>query len=195
MIARVWHGRVRPRDAEEYVAYVRRTGLDDQRATPGHRGSTILRRDDENVTHVYVASLWESMDAVRRFAGDAPEIPVYYPEDEKYLFELEPLVHHYDVPVHDGVAGHRVYHGGNVQSLAFDTSVGPATVGVIRPGRYSFTTSQREHVRVVSGELRVRLPKQGWQHVGTSESYTVPAGVTFEVEADANAAYLCTFGP
>ena len=37
------------------------------------------------------------MDAVRAFAGAEPEKPVYYPEDEEYLLELEDEVAHYDV--------------------------------------------------------------------------------------------------
>jgi hypothetical protein len=34
---------------------------------------------------------------VRAFAGENPERSVYYPEDEQYLLEMEPLVRHYDV--------------------------------------------------------------------------------------------------
>ena len=42
-------------------------------------------------------SLWESMDAVRAFAGENPERSVYYPEDDQFLLQMEPLVRHYDV--------------------------------------------------------------------------------------------------
>ena len=42
-------------------------------------------------------SLWDSMDAVRAFAGENPERSVYYPEDENYLLEMEPLVRLYEV--------------------------------------------------------------------------------------------------
>jgi hypothetical protein len=41
--------------------------------------------------------LWDSFDAVRRFAGDDIERAVYYPEDKEYLLSLEPNVEHYDV--------------------------------------------------------------------------------------------------
>jgi hypothetical protein len=37
------------------------------------------------------------MDAVRAFAGSHPDRTVYYPEDEQYLLEMEPLVRPYDV--------------------------------------------------------------------------------------------------
>jgi hypothetical protein len=37
------------------------------------------------------------MEAVRAFAGENPDKSVYYPEDESYLLDMEPLVRHYDV--------------------------------------------------------------------------------------------------
>jgi hypothetical protein len=37
------------------------------------------------------------MEAVRAFAGENPEKSVYYPEDEHYLLQMEPLVRLYDV--------------------------------------------------------------------------------------------------
>lgn len=37
------------------------------------------------------------MDAVRSFAGDAPELARYYPEDDRYLLEKPEFVDHYTV--------------------------------------------------------------------------------------------------
>ena len=48
-------------------------------------------------TEIVLISLWESMAAVRAFAGENPERSVYYPEDDQYLLEMEPLVRHYEV--------------------------------------------------------------------------------------------------
>jgi heme-degrading monooxygenase HmoA len=44
-------------------------------------------------------TLWESEDAIKRFAGSNMEKAKYYPEDEQYLLELEPNVTHYEVLV------------------------------------------------------------------------------------------------
>jgi hypothetical protein len=41
--------------------------------------------------------LWESYDAIRKFAGDDIEASHYYDEDTQYLLELEPRVIHYEV--------------------------------------------------------------------------------------------------
>ena len=42
-------------------------------------------------------TVWTSMDAVRRFAGDQPEQAVFYPEDDRFLVDREVTVRHFDV--------------------------------------------------------------------------------------------------
>ena len=55
---------------------------------------------------------------------------------------------------------HNVYFDGNVQSLSLQTTLGRATIGVITPGRYAFSTSTEERMVVTSGVLTVKLPAQ-----------------------------------
>ena len=50
------------------------------------------------------------------------------------------------------------YFDGKVKSLAFQTTDGPATIGVMAPGEYEFGTSTVEIMSVVSGALTVKLP-------------------------------------
>lgn len=97
MIARVWRGITLAEKADAYIAYLNETGLKDYTKTPGNRGVTVLRRQQGEHSEIVLISLWDSMDAVRAFAGENPERSVYYPEDEDYLLEMEPLVRHYDV--------------------------------------------------------------------------------------------------
>ncbi len=82
---------------DAYAAYLRRTGVPECRATPGNRGVEVLRRTAGGETHFLFISLWDSMDAIRTFAGDDVERARYYPEDREYLLELEPTVTHYEV--------------------------------------------------------------------------------------------------
>jgi heme-degrading monooxygenase HmoA len=97
VIARIWRGVVRSADADTYVDYIAETGLDEYRRTPGHQGGWILRRDVGDRTEVMTFSLWESLDAVKAFAGDDYETAVYYPEDERFLVERDEVCAHYDV--------------------------------------------------------------------------------------------------
>jgi heme-degrading monooxygenase HmoA len=96
MIARTWRGVVRRADAEEYADYIRETGFPEYGETPGNRGAWILRRDEGQETEYITLSLWESVDAVRAFAGEDIEAAVLYPEDERYLTG-ESTVRHYEI--------------------------------------------------------------------------------------------------
>lgn len=97
MIARMWHGAVRAAKADEYHAYLLRTGVPELRATPGNCGVYVLRRFEGDVAHFVLVSLWESLDAIRAFAGQEISRARYYPEDKDYLLGLEPMVTHYEV--------------------------------------------------------------------------------------------------
>ena len=99
MIARVWHGVTAEEQAEEFLEYVKRTGVPGLSSAPGNLGVTVFRRVEEGKAHFLLTSLWESYNAIARFAGPDIERARYYPEDEKYLLELEPTVAHYEVVV------------------------------------------------------------------------------------------------
>jgi heme-degrading monooxygenase HmoA len=97
VIARIWRGAVRSQDADEYVAYVRDTGIEHYRSTPGNLGAWILHRPSGDRTEILTFSFWEDMDAVQAFAGDEPSLAIYYPEDDRFLVERSPTVDHYQV--------------------------------------------------------------------------------------------------
>jgi heme-degrading monooxygenase HmoA len=101
MIARIWRGITLKEKADDYLAYLHETGIKDYAKTAGNRGVTILRRDQGEHCEIMLISLWDSMEAVRAFAGENAERSVYYPEDEHFLLQMEPLVRHYQVAQHD----------------------------------------------------------------------------------------------
>ena len=97
MIARIWRGAVRAGDAAAYASYIQQTGIEAYKATPGNRGAWMLRRDDGDRTEFITLSLWDSVDAIKAFAGEDIEAAVLYPEDERYLIDGESSVTHYEV--------------------------------------------------------------------------------------------------
>lgn len=97
MIARMWRGRTPASKADSYVEYLRGTGLKEYAATAGNLGVLVLRRVAGREAEFLLISLWESEEAIRRFAGEDLERAVYYPEDDEYLLEREPNVRHYEV--------------------------------------------------------------------------------------------------
>ena len=104
MIARMWHGMVPGALGDRYQDYLYATGLPELKSTPGNLGVIILRRTESGRVHFLLTSFWESLDAISAFAGPDIEKARYYPEDEKYLIELEPNVIHYEV-----VAGQELF--------------------------------------------------------------------------------------
>ncbi|WP_368911856.1 antibiotic biosynthesis monooxygenase [Taklimakanibacter deserti] len=98
VILRRWSGRLRTAEEVEYLAYFNRTGAVDYGKTPGNLGFQILMRAlGDGVSEVTTLSWWESMEAIKAFAGDQPEIAVYYPEDDHFLVDRPPHVDHYRV--------------------------------------------------------------------------------------------------
>jgi len=99
MIARTWHGLTDKSKADDYLDYLEESGVKEYRETEGNRGVYVLRRDEGDRTHFLLVSLWDSFDAIRRFAGPDMERAVYFPKDKEFLLEFEPNVLHYEVLV------------------------------------------------------------------------------------------------
>ena len=97
MIARTWWGATRADDAADYLEYLRETGLSEYARIPGHRRTLTLRRIAQGRAEFLIVTLWDSIEAVRRFAGDDPERAVFYPEDDRYLVARDERVTHYEV--------------------------------------------------------------------------------------------------
>lgn len=103
MIARLWHGRTRARDYDAYWAFIHERAIPDYRGTPGNLGVRLFRRLEGEHAHFLTLSYWPSLEAIKAFAGEDIAIAKYYPEDEKYLLELEPTVQHYEVTDSDAL--------------------------------------------------------------------------------------------
>jgi len=98
MILRTWRGRIRTADRDDYVAYIRATGLDDYAKTPGNCGYQMVTRDlGDGTSEVTTLSWWTDMDAIRAFAGEDVAAARYYPEDDRFLLEKPQQVEHHRV--------------------------------------------------------------------------------------------------
>lgn len=69
-IARLWRGRTAAtEDADAYVELLTTKVLPELRGIKGHRAAYLLRREIEDGTEFVVMTLFDSIDAVRAFAG------------------------------------------------------------------------------------------------------------------------------
>ena len=96
-VARIWTGRVRRDDADAYAALMRSTAVPDYRAIPGNLGAWVLRRDDDAGTEIAMLTMWDSLEAVRRFAGEPADRARYYDFDAAYLLERPERVDHFTI--------------------------------------------------------------------------------------------------
>lgn len=99
MILRVWFGKTKAADIDEYTEYVKKTGVKALASTPGNKGVLVVKRSDGEFAEIGVLSFWDSRKSITAFAGQDINRAVYYPEDKKYLLELTPELVHYDIVV------------------------------------------------------------------------------------------------
>jgi heme-degrading monooxygenase HmoA len=64
---------------------------------PGFHGLYLLSREVHNEIEYEVLTIWESMDAIRAFAGDQSERAVVEPEAATVLTRFDRDVRHYEV--------------------------------------------------------------------------------------------------
>jgi heme-degrading monooxygenase HmoA len=96
-IARIWRGTVATARADEYVEYLRETGIADIRRTPGNLGVLLLRREEGEETHFQTVSLWESEQAIEAFSGSKDRTARLEPRDEEFLLRSDPEAEHNEI--------------------------------------------------------------------------------------------------
>ena len=97
MIARIWKGAVRRSDSDAYSRYMTETGVAAYAATDGNAGVWMLRRDVGDNTEFLMFTLWDSLEAVKHFAGEGYETAVFYPEDDRFLVDRDLGASHWTV--------------------------------------------------------------------------------------------------
>jgi heme-degrading monooxygenase HmoA len=97
MIARTWRGQTTAEHAPAYAAHLRRSVLPQLEQIAGYRDAYVLRRQSDDAVEFMVMTLWESMDAIRAFAGEQPDVAVVEPEARAVLSGYDRRVTHYEV--------------------------------------------------------------------------------------------------
>jgi hypothetical protein len=89
MIVRIWHGRTRLSDADAYESFMKNRAAPDYASVDRLRQIFFTRRDDGDISHFLLDTLWDSIEAVKKFAGDDLGVTKCYPEDDEFLLEKE----------------------------------------------------------------------------------------------------------
>ena len=100
MIARIWYGWTNRDNAEKYAKLLREEVLLEiaQRAIPGYKGAELFVHEAENDEMEFITLLrFETLDAVKVFAGKQYETPVIPPECKRLLKRHSERSRHYRI--------------------------------------------------------------------------------------------------
>lgn len=97
MTMRMWRGQATAERAGQYVEHATGTVFPKLRKVEGHRGAYLLRRAINGAVEFVVLTLWESMDAVRKFAGADAGRAVVEPEAQAILSGFDESATHFEI--------------------------------------------------------------------------------------------------
>lgn len=99
MIDRIWHGWTTPADADEYERLLREEILPSfaDADNDGYRGARLLRRPDGEAVEFVTILRFDSVEAVKRFAGDDYRTAHVPPEAREVLDRFDDRARHYEV--------------------------------------------------------------------------------------------------
>jgi heme-degrading monooxygenase HmoA len=99
MISRLWHGSTTRENADAYEQLLRSEILPGIRRVAGFLGAYVLRRDVEDGVEFVTMTMFESLDAVRAFAGEDYEAAVVPPHARALLARFDERSAHYETVV------------------------------------------------------------------------------------------------
>jgi heme-degrading monooxygenase HmoA len=99
MIARLWQGWTAPENADAYEEFLRTTMFPSIHGVKGFLGADLLRRDDGEEIAFVTITRFETLDAVRAFAGENYEQAVVEPEARRLLTRFYQRSEHYEIAI------------------------------------------------------------------------------------------------
>ena len=99
MIARIWHGSTKLENADSYEVMLTPELLPGISKVAGFKGSYFLRRRWNEVEFITIL-LWESLEALKAFAGENYEVSIIPEERRRFLSRHDEKAAHYEVISH-----------------------------------------------------------------------------------------------
>lgn len=97
MISRNWRGLVLSEEADNYILHLRQETFPQLARIAGFVSASILRRETARGVEFLIQTLWESMDAIRQFAGESVQVAVVPPVAQAMMIEYDREVVHYEI--------------------------------------------------------------------------------------------------
>jgi antibiotic biosynthesis monooxygenase (ABM) superfamily enzyme len=96
MITRLWRGWTAPENADAYERFLLDELFPAMRDIDGFHGADVLRGAGEAEVAFVTLTRFASLDAIRAFAGDDPEVPVLEPQALALLSRYDERAQHFD---------------------------------------------------------------------------------------------------
>ncbi len=97
MVARIWHGYTKPENADAYEAMLKPELLPGIGNVAGYRSSYLLRKETGDEVEFVTIMIWDSIDAIRAFAGPDYEASVVPEERRRYLSRHDARSAHFEI--------------------------------------------------------------------------------------------------
>ena len=193
MIARRWRAWAAGAAADAYVEHFEGAVRPQLESVGGFVDATVERVEQNGRTEIVVVTRWESLDAVRAFAGEDLEAAVVEPEARAVLEDFDARVRHIELR-DDDAFGHLELIDVDREAAAhvpwFNETLTTVNDAVVRLGviegdfHWHKHDDQDEFFLVLEGELLIDL-EDGDRTVtlGPHQAFAVPRGVVHRTRA------------
>jgi heme-degrading monooxygenase HmoA len=96
-ISRHWRGIAKPEEAEKYIHHLRNGTFPELAGIEGFIKASILRRPIGEGTEFLIVTTWQSIEAIRKFAGESASTAVVPPSVQAMMVEYDKEVAHYEI--------------------------------------------------------------------------------------------------
>ncbi|MHC1760141.1 MAG: antibiotic biosynthesis monooxygenase [Negativicutes bacterium] len=97
MIERIWRGRATIENAPKYQKHVTEHVFSELNQIPGFMGARLLKRQEEDEIEFLAVTMWESLAAIKGFAGDNIETAIVEPAAREVLCEFDEFATHFEI--------------------------------------------------------------------------------------------------
>ena len=97
MISRHWKGIVRNGCDDAYLAHLDRDTFPALKQLPGFVEASILRRETDEGTEFQIVTVWQSLDAIRAFAGQDETVAIVPEAAQRLMVSYDRFVIHYEI--------------------------------------------------------------------------------------------------
>ena len=97
MIARTWHARATTEKADDDSRHFTTEVVQNLKSIPGSKGAYLLRRFVDGEVEFVAVTLWDSIDTIKKFSGDDPEVAHVEPEGQAALSNFDKFARNYEI--------------------------------------------------------------------------------------------------